>query len=96
FKIVFLFSTHKKCPKKCLTFWGMSISPLDSLKIKYNLTNRETEVLTCLWEGMSNIQISEKLFISVSTVKYHVKNLYTKLEINNRSEALYLKKTYSK
>lgn len=72
------------------------ISPLDSLKIKYNLTNRETEVLTCLWEGMSNIQISEKLFISVSTVKYHVKNLYTKLEINNRSEALYLKKTYSK
>lgn len=72
------------------------ITPLDALRIKYNLTNRETEVLTCLWEGMSNNQISEKLFISVSTTKYHVKNLYTKLEINNRSEALHLKKLATK
>lgn len=72
------------------------ISPLDSLRIKYNLTSRETEVLTCLWEGMSNSQISEKLFISVSTAKYHVKNLYTKLEINSRSQALQLKKTLVK
>lgn len=71
-------------------------SPLQNIKIKYNLTSRESEVLTCIWEGMSNIQISDKLCISVSTVKYHVNNLYSKLEINSRSQALDLKKTFVK
>ncbi|MHC5353216.1 LuxR C-terminal-related transcriptional regulator [Myroides sp. LJL115] len=71
-------------------------SPLDALRIKHNLTQRETEVLTCLWEGMSNTQISQKLFISVNTVKYHVNNLYNKLEIKNRTQAIFLKKSLSK
>nr|WP_286429112.1 7TM diverse intracellular signaling domain-containing protein [Myroides marinus] len=65
---------------------------LNSLKEKYNLTTREIEVLECLWQGLSNSQISEKLFISLSTTKYHVSNLYTKLEINSRTEIQQLKK----
>lgn len=71
-------------------------SPLDALRIKHNLTQRESEVLSCMWDGMSNTQISQKLFISVNTVKYHVNNLYNKLEIKNRTQAIILKKTLSK
>ncbi|MDR2221469.1 MAG: LuxR C-terminal-related transcriptional regulator [Flavobacteriaceae bacterium] len=65
---------------------------LSLLRIQYNLTSRETEVLTCLWQGMSNIQISERLYISLSTTKYHVSNLYNKLDIKSRNQALSLKK----
>jgi len=64
---------------------------LENLKISYNLTVRETEVLKCIWEGMSNQEISDKLFISISTTKYHISNLYTKLEIKNRNQALLFK-----
>ncbi|WP_286416405.1 7TM diverse intracellular signaling domain-containing protein [Myroides odoratimimus] len=67
-------------------------STLDSLREKYNLTSREIEVLECLWQGLSNNQISEKLFISLSTTKYHVSNLYTKLEIKSRTHIQQLKK----
>ncbi|MFD0699630.1 LuxR C-terminal-related transcriptional regulator [Myroides pelagicus] len=68
------------------------ISMLDILRIQYDLTPREAEVLTCIWKNMSNNQISEHLFISVSTVKYHVSKLYTKLEINSRNQAMNLRK----
>lgn len=68
------------------------IELLENLKISHNLTTRETEVLHCIWEGMSNQDISTKLFISLSTTKYHIGNLYTKLEINNRNQALRFKK----
>ncbi len=47
------------------------------------LTKRESEVLKLVAEGLTNFQISEKLFISVDTVDSHRKNLYTKLHINN-------------
>ena len=46
------------------------------------LTKREKEVLKYIAEGMTNLQISEKLFISVDTVDTHRKNLHTKLNVN--------------
>lgn len=47
------------------------------------LTKREKEVLILIAEGLTNIQISEKLFISIDTVDSHRKNLYTKLNVKN-------------
>jgi DNA-binding NarL/FixJ family response regulator len=47
------------------------------------LTRREKEVLGLIAEGMTNIEISNKLFISVSTVDTHRKNLLAKLEAKN-------------
>jgi DNA-binding NarL/FixJ family response regulator len=47
------------------------------------LTRREKEVLGLIAEGMTNIEISDKLFISVSTVDTHRKNLLAKLEAKN-------------
>ncbi|WP_310381407.1 response regulator transcription factor [Flavobacterium sp.] len=47
------------------------------------LTKREKEVLILIVEGLTNAQISEKLFISIDTVDSHRKNLHTKLEVKN-------------
>jgi len=59
-------------------------------KENFNLTTRETEILQALSEGMSNKEMSLKLFISVETVKSHVKNIYKKLDVKNRVEAVRL------
>jgi len=52
------------------------------------LTKRELEVLKLISAGASNVEIAQSLFISVSTVKSHVLNLFTKLEVNSRSKAV--------
>lgn len=53
------------------------------------LTDREQQVLQLLARGMSNIAIGKKLFISETTVKFHVSNLMRKLEVSRRAEAVY-------
>jgi DNA-binding CsgD family transcriptional regulator/Tfp pilus assembly protein PilF len=52
------------------------------------LTEREYEVLSLSMEGKTNQEIAEKLFISGSTVKFHLRNVYAKLGVNNRKEAV--------
>ena len=52
------------------------------------LSSREIEVLQALVDGLTNKQIGEKLFISVSTVKTHIINIYSKLGVKNRVEAV--------
>jgi DNA-binding NarL/FixJ family response regulator len=52
------------------------------------LTPRETEVLDLLVEGKTNREIGEALFISVNTVAYHVKQIYEKLHVHSRAEAV--------
>jgi len=53
-----------------------------------DLTEREREVLTYLARGFSNAEISHKLSVSLATVKFHLANIYTKLGVNNRVEAV--------
>ncbi|MGI5892660.1 MAG: LuxR C-terminal-related transcriptional regulator, partial [Bacillota bacterium] len=52
------------------------------------LTNREKEVLKLLESGYKHEEISNKLFISVTTVRFHIKNIYQKMEVNNKIIAL--------
>lgn len=52
------------------------------------LTKRETEILTLISEGKTYTQISEELFISKETSKTHIKNIYAKLQVKSKSEAL--------
>ena len=52
------------------------------------LSSRELEVLDCLAEGKTTLQISAELFISENTVKTHVRHILEKLEASNRAEAV--------
>lgn len=51
------------------------------------LTNREKEVLQLIAEGMSNQEIADELFITLKTVKTHVSNILSKLEVEDRTQA---------
>jgi DNA-binding NarL/FixJ family response regulator len=52
------------------------------------LSEREKDVLTFLAEGNSYDSISEKLFISKNTIKFHLKNIYIKLQVHSNIEAV--------
>lgn len=52
------------------------------------LSERELEVLSCIAQGLSNQQIGEKLNISLSTVKTHNSNLFSKLGVKRRTQAI--------
>ena len=57
-------------------------------KIHTPLTEREFEVLSLSFKGKTNSEIAEEVFLSISTVKFHLRNVYGKLGVNNRKEAL--------
>lgn len=65
---------------------------LDEIAGQNRLTEREIEILKLIANGLCNKSISGKLFISNNTVKYHIKNIYLKLDIKNRFEAIRLVK----
>ncbi|MEJ6681783.1 MAG: response regulator transcription factor [Flavobacteriales bacterium] len=57
-------------------------------KEDYSLTTRENEILDLLAQGYRNKELAEKLFVSVNTIRTHVYNVYEKLHVNSRIEAL--------
>ena len=63
-------------------------SSLESVDLVEQLTPREMEVLELLADGDSNQDIAEKLFITVRTVKKHTSNIYGKLNVNSRIQAV--------
>ena len=52
-----------------------------------HLSDRELEVLRFIAAGLSNKKIMEELFISMSTVKTHLRSIYSKLDVNSRTQA---------
>ena len=78
---------------------GASMTPSVALRVMkffnqkkpaadYNLTNKETEVLTLLADGNSYKMVAAKLDISYSTVNSHIKNIYEKLHVHSVGEAV--------
>jgi len=53
-----------------------------------NISKRELEVLQLMSEGLSNTEIAERLFVSLSTVKTHSRNLFDKLGVSRRTQAI--------
>jgi DNA-binding NarL/FixJ family response regulator len=60
-----------------------------SMPLREGLSPRELEILNLLARGFSNVEIGELISISRLTVGTHVKNIYRKLEVNSRSEAVF-------
>jgi len=54
----------------------------------FNLSTREKEILKCLVEGMSYKLIATNCFISIDTVHGHIKNIYKKLQVHSKGEAV--------
>jgi WD40 repeat protein/serine/threonine protein kinase len=52
------------------------------------LIDRELDILQLMIEGLSNQEIAEKLFLSIATVKWYIKQIYHKLDVHNRYQAL--------
>jgi DNA-binding NarL/FixJ family response regulator len=69
---------------------------IDTLKIQeLGISNREYEILQEISKGLSNKEIAEKLFVSESTVKTHVSNLFTKLDVKRRTQAIQQAKSFN-
>jgi LuxR family maltose regulon positive regulatory protein len=67
---------------------SVSLSRLQTQPFAASLTNRELEILTLLAQRLRNKEIADKLFISPETVKRHTINIYGKLNVNSRQEAV--------
>jgi len=52
------------------------------------ISKRELEVLQLISEGLSNQEIGERLFVSESTIKTHISNLFVKLDVKRRTQAV--------
>lgn len=55
---------------------------------EYGLSEREHEILQLLGEGKSYLAIAKKIFLSVDGVGYHIRNIYRKLQVNGKSQAI--------
>ena len=51
------------------------------------LTRRELDILRLAAEGLSNVQIAKQLYVTEQTVKFHLSNIYRKLDVTNRTQA---------
>ena len=61
---------------------------LESMCTQFGLTPRETEITKLIYSGKSNKQIAEQLFLSESTVKTHIYNIFRKAEVKTRVELI--------
>jgi LuxR family maltose regulon positive regulatory protein len=52
------------------------------------LSEREIEVLQLIAEGMTNQEVGSLLFLSLNTIKVHTRNIYSKLNVSNRTQAV--------
>ncbi|WP_424767692.1 LuxR C-terminal-related transcriptional regulator [Paenibacillus sp. sgz302251] len=67
---------------------ALKVTPTEDKSLKAMLTEQEMKVLLLIHKGMSNKEIAHQLHITGETVKSHIKNLYRKLHVNNRVQAM--------
>ncbi len=63
-------------------------TPQNTIDNNYALSERELDVLKCLVAGDSYKMVADKCYISISTVRFHINNIYRKLAVNSKSEAV--------
>jgi DNA-binding NarL/FixJ family response regulator len=72
--------------RKVVNLFQKSFKGADESEVR--LTDREKEILTGLSDGDSYGSVAESLFISVDTVRYHIRNIYEKLQVHSQSAAV--------
>ncbi|CCN37489.1 putative DNA-binding transcriptional regulator CsgD [Vibrio nigripulchritudo MADA3029] len=79
----------RKVINQLLSFYQKNDSSyMEDEAIQVDLTRREIEILETLKTGESNIEIADKLFISEHTIKSHLYNIFKKIEVKNRLQAM--------
>jgi DNA-binding NarL/FixJ family response regulator len=63
-------------------------APDEKVLADLNITPRELEVLQLIAEGLSNQEIANRLFLSLNTVKTHTSNVFAKLDVQRRTQAI--------
>lgn len=86
-EILKLLSAEIVYAQKLKSYLEVDSCPTSEIK-EDSLTERELEVLRLMADDLSNKEIAKKLFISVNTVKTHIKNIYEKLQVNRRIQAV--------
>lgn len=78
--------------RKVVRFFQRKASVVTALSVPqaadYELTVRETEILQYLVKGYRYKEIADVVFLSTDTVRKHIHNIYTKLEVHSRAEAI--------
>lgn len=64
------------------------MSTLTNVLIQKGLSNREAEVATLTTMGLSNKEIGNQLFVTEKTVKFHLTNIYKKLNLKSRAQLI--------
>lgn len=67
---------------------GSDFQPQATVLERYGITPRELEVLVQMAQGLSNQEIANKLFVSLNTVKTHSSNVFSKLGVQRRTQAI--------
>ena len=67
--------------------YRLMTAPTDEANLLHGLTEREAEMLKALARGLSNNAIGKELWVTEQTVKFHLRNIYRKLGVANRTEA---------
>ena len=84
---IIITNTHSSDDEKVIEKSSLSNSAFIE---KYNLSPREMDIVIALSNGQKYQDIANTLFISINTVRTHVKNIYRKLEIDNQRNLLYM------
>ena len=66
----------------------LAAQPTPVTSAAFHLSEREQEVLSCLVKGMSYKLIASACFISIDTVRGHIRNIYDKLHVHSKGEAI--------
>ncbi len=83
-------TTKTNIPKKLIDNLKLTIEKRQkriNIHATEGLSNRELDILKLIAYDLSSQEIADKLFISLNTVKTHLKNIYLKLEVDSRSKA---------
>jgi LuxR family maltose regulon positive regulatory protein len=69
-------------------FLPAEVKPAAQSKLIEPLSERELEVLHYLAAGLTNQEIADRLYLSLNTIKVHTRNIYGKLGVNHRTQAV--------